>query len=61
MSKHNKVARRINEYYGEGTWDRLKDLDKEVFIKEGAYKIWKMKQEGILPRLSEIGALKETT
>ena len=58
MSKDNKVSRRINEYYGSGTWDNLKELDRKVFIQQGAHKIWKMKKENILPNLKEISAYK---
>ncbi len=53
-----KVMRRINKYYGHDTWNKIKDLDKEVFIKEGAYKLYKMKKEDKLPNLQEVGALK---
>jgi len=58
MSKRNKVSRRINKYYGPDTWDKLKDLDKLVFVKDGAHKLYRMKREGILPDLNKIGALK---
>jgi len=52
------VKQRINKYYGEGTWDKLTDLDKQVFIANGAYKLYKQKKENTLPDLKDIRALK---
>ena len=58
MAKNNKVAKRINKYYGPGTWDKLKDLDKSIFVKDGAYKLYTLKRDNLLPDLDKIGALK---
>lgn len=50
--------KRINKYYGVDTWEKIKDMDKYVFIKDGAHKLYKLKKAGLLLNLKEIGAFK---
>jgi len=40
----NKTKKRVNKYFGPGTWERLHPLQREHFINVGAHEIWHQKK-----------------
>ena len=38
---NNKVKKRVNKYFGAGTWEQLTLQQKQNFVSIGAHGIWK--------------------
>lgn len=54
MSKRIKIRRRIDKYYGEGTWNTFTDERKRFMISLGAYPLWSTKQANTIPSLEKL-------
>lgn len=37
----NKIKKRVDRYFGFGTWDKLTEAQKDSFVDIGAHGVWK--------------------